>query len=138
MEVNLEEIKRQREQFQFEIEVLRERILELEREKEGSIYGWMCKSVSVQKTPKNMNTTSDNRPINAQVDKQVDKRIKEPDKRRTPREKVVLSQTQARARRSEKELTNPLRKIYAQMATSGPAKITTEKAWTEVTGNSRR
>lgn len=85
-----------------------------------------------------MNTTSDNRPINAQVDKQVDKRIEEPDKRRTPREKVVLSQNQARARRSEKELTNLLRKIYAQMATSGPAKITTEKAWTEVTGNSRR
>ena len=37
-----------------------------------------------------------------------------------------------------KEPTNPLRKSYAQMAASGSPKITTEKAWTEVTRSSRR
>lgn len=37
-----------------------------------------------------------------------------------------------------KEPTNPPRKSYAQMAASGSPKITTEKAWTEVTGSSRR
>ena len=38
----------------------------------------------------------------------------------------------------EKELTNPPRKSYVQMAASGSPKITTEKAWTEVTRSSQR
>lgn len=33
---------------------------------------------------------------------------------------------------------HPTRKSYTQMAASGSPKITTEKAWTEVTGSSRR
>lgn len=37
-----------------------------------------------------------------------------------------------------KEPTNPPRKSYAQMAASGLPKITTKKAWTEVTGSSRK
>ena len=37
-----------------------------------------------------------------------------------------------------KEPTDPPRKSYAQMAASSSPKITTEKAWTEVTGSSRR
>lgn len=128
IEANREEIERQREQFQFEIEVLRKRILELEREKEGSIHGRMRRSVSVQKTSKKTNTTSDNGPTDAQVDKQADRRTERPEKRKTPGKKVVPSQNQARARGSGNELTNPPRKTYAQMAASGPAKITTEKA----------
>ena len=38
----------------------------------------------------------------------------------------------------EKELTDPPRKSYAQIAVSSSPKITTEKAWTEVTGSSQR
>lgn len=68
----------------------------------------------------------------------MDRRTEEPKKRRTLGEKVVPSQNQVRARRFEKELTNLPRKIYAQMAASGLVKITTEKAWIEVIGNSRR
>ena len=37
-----------------------------------------------------------------------------------------------------KEPTDPSRKSYAQIAVSSLPKMTTKKAWTEVTGNSRR
>lgn len=47
MEAQREEIENQREQFQFEIQVLGERIRELEMEKEGSAQGRTCRSRSV-------------------------------------------------------------------------------------------
>ena len=48
--------------FQFEIEVLRERLLDLEREskKEGSVQGQTRKPGPVQNTPKKAHTTNDN------------------------------------------------------------------------------
>ena len=54
MEAQREEIENQREQFQWEIEVLRERILDLERErkKEGSVQEHTRKPGPAQNTPK--------------------------------------------------------------------------------------
>ncbi len=62
MEAQREEIENQWEQFQWEIEVLRERILDLERErkKEGLVQGQARKPGPVQNTPKKAHTTNDN------------------------------------------------------------------------------
>ncbi len=96
MEGQRKEMESQCDQFQFNIGVLRERIVYLEREKEGSIHGRMRRSVSVQKTPKKTNSASDNGPTDAQVDEQADRRTEEPEKRKTPgAEEVGPSQNQA-------------------------------------------
>ena len=51
MEAQREELDNQREQFQFEIQVLRERIREIELEKEGMAQARACRSELVQKLP---------------------------------------------------------------------------------------
>ena len=58
MEAQREEMERQRDQFQFETEVLGERIRDLEKEKDGSAQGQTRRSVSVQETQEEETTQS--------------------------------------------------------------------------------
>ena len=67
-----------------------------------------------------------------------DPRYKE---RSSEHQQVRTQMTQASTPNQPKQTqssTTPPRKSYAQMAASGSPKVTTENAWTEVTGSSRR
>ena len=73
MEAQREEIENQREQFQWEIEVLRERILDLERErkKEGSVQEHTRKPGPAQNTPKKAHITNDNQVADLALGKEL-------------------------------------------------------------------
>ncbi len=135
MEAQREEIENQREQFQFEIEDLRERILDLEREKkkEGSVQGQTRRPGPVQNTPKKAPTTSNNGPTDEQVDEQADRQTEEPENGKTP---GALSQNQARRTRGSTPNVGTKRHItekpsYATVAASKPSQIP-EHPWTQV------
>ena len=73
------------------------------------------------------------------AEKQMEDRRSEEESQKHQQARTQVTKTSTPNQPRQTQLpTSPPRKSYAQMAASGSPKVTTENAWTEVTGSSRK
>lgn len=135
-----EEIENQREQFQWEIEVLRERILDLEREKkkEESVQGQTRKPGPVQNTPKKAHTTNDNQVVDPALGKELaQSNYANTTPQRSSKASNSVTIPLSPPHQPRQNQTSTLQKSYAQVVKQRPTS-SSEKPWTEVKYTNRK